>query len=331
MPAPERAASPTPARLAARVLAVAGAAAVALLLAERTVDTWRATATGPVHHDLGMMLVAASLWSGGIAAQGARWVALMPPGAGIGVGRGALAALGANALTVTLPGPTAEAMLATWSDRDGGVAWPTAAAALLLSRLLGLTVIGSLLLVIGPAAAGFARPAAALAAALGLSAVLVYAKGGGAIRRAAVAVLAALPSRAQPFAPRVLGVVDAALAPRAGAARTWAKASAWSLVSVALMAGGGYASARAVGVDVAGGTYAWMHCAAAIGGLVSLLVPSGIGPLDLLWVAMFTASGLPPAEGAAAALGWREMQALSLLISVGPLLWLARRCLRSPA
>lgn len=331
MASPERAAPPTPARLAVRVIAVALVAGVVVILAQRGLATWRAStgAGAPPEQDLAMMVLSSLLWSAGIAAQGARWVALMPPSPGMTAARAALATFGANALTVTLPGPTAEAMLATWSDRDGGVTWPTAAAAQLLSRLLGLTLIGVLLLLIGPAAAGFARPAAALAASLGLAAVVAYTRGGGAIRRAFVSAIAWLPPRARALGPRVLGVVDAALAPRAGAGSTWAQAAGWSLVSVSLMGAGGYVSARAVGVDVDPWTYAWMHCAAAIGGLVSLLVPSGIGPLDLLWVAMFKANGLSATDGATAALGWREMQALSLLMSVPALLWLARRSLRA--
>jgi uncharacterized membrane protein YbhN (UPF0104 family) len=301
--------------------------------------------------DLPLLLLASALWSAGIAAQGPRWAALL--GKGPGAARAALAVFGTNALTVTLPGPSGEALLAAWCERDLGIPWATGASAKLLSRLLGLAVLGLLLLLVGSmvVGGGTTLPAGALALAVGLAALTSYRAGGARLRRILAAGIARLPANPRarppssvggarrppnprdapdsqarpPLAPRLLTILDDALAPRQGNAGAWARATLWSLVSVVLMGLGGYTSALAAGVAPSPGTYAWMHLVTSVAGLVAFVIPAGLGPVDALWVALFALSNLEPADGFAAALAWRQMQALSLLLSIGPLVWVGKR------
>lgn len=313
-----------PARAALRVAAVAAVALALTAMIGRSLEGLLAppgaTPRGPV--DVPLLLLASALWSAGIAAQGPRWAALL--GKGPGAARAALAVFGTNALTVTLPGPSGEAMLAAWCERDLGIPWATGASAKLLSRLLGLAVLGLLLLLVGTTVVGgdATLPAGALALAVGVAAITAYRAGGARLRRILAAGIARLPDGAR---PRLLTILDDALAPREGDAKAWAHATLWSLVSVVLMGLGGYTSALAAGVAPSPGTYAWMHLVTSVAGLVAFVIPAGLGPVDALWVALFAMSNLEPADGLVAALAWRQMQALSLLLSIGPLVWVGKR------
>ncbi len=280
----------------------------------------------------GLLLLSGVLWSLGIAAQGPRW-ALLLPSARIGgpppsASRAALAVLGTNALTVTLPGPAGEALLAAFCERDLGIPWATGAAAKLLSRVLGLLILGVLLLLGVGFLPGLLRwaPAGIIAAVAGGVALVIYLGAVGRIRWVVDAMLSLLPAGIQAKAQGpVREILEHALAPRAQPVSMWLKAAAWSLVSTGLMGAGGYVSALAVGVAPDFTTYLWMHVVSSVAGLVGMVVPAGLGPLDALWVLLFVGIDRPVEDGLLAAIAWRQMQAVSLLVSLGPLVWVGRR------
>lgn len=294
---------------------------------------------GPLSLDPLLVCLAGLLWSVGIAAQGPRWAALLPHSDGPpGIVRSALAVLGTNALTVTIPGPSGEALLAAFCERDLGIPWATGAAAKFLSRLVGLALLGGLLLAgvaVIPGAAAWAPGWMAGLASLTIGVVFlgVYWFSSRGLRSGAAALLVRLPppTRARLEEP-VLAIVDHALAPKGQPAGMWVRAAAWSLVSTGFMGAGGYASAVAVGVAPDLGVYLWMHVVSSVAGLVGMVIPAGLGLLDALWAALFVvtaAPGVAPTlafeHGLMAAVAWRQMQAISLLISLGPLAWVGRR------
>ncbi len=289
-----------------------------------------------------VLCLAAALWSAGIAAQGPRWNALLPPGGGVRrTLYSGLAVLGANALTVTVPGPSGEALLTAFCARDFGVPWATGGAAIFLARLLGLGLLGAGALAgVGLVPGGSAwAPAAGFALGLGGLLVSTYLVAGRGLRGAVATVGGWLPAHLwRRIGPAVVGVVDQVLTPGAQPVRTWLTATAWSLVSTVLMAAGGYCSAVAVGVAPSPAIYLWMHAVSAVAGLVAMVIPAGIGPLDALWVGLYVAvrasgesEGEALQQGVIAAVAWRQMQALSLLISLGPLAWVGRRAAQPSA
>ena len=283
-----------------------------------------------------LLCLAGVLWSAGIAAQGPRWAVLLPTtGRPPGVVRSALAVLGTNGLTVTIPGPSGEALLASFCERDLGIPWATGAAAKFLSRLLGLALLGAFLLAGVAFIPGVESWAPAGIAALTVGTVLlgIYMFSSHGIRAVAVALIGLLPTstRARVQAP-LLAIINHALAPGGQSASHWVRATCWSVVSTGLMGAGGYASALAVGVAPEWSVYLWMHVVSSLAGLVGMLIPAGLGPLDALWVALFVvvrAPGVDAAtaaqQGVLAAVAWRQMQAISLLISLPPLGWVVRR------
>lgn len=315
---------PLPRRVAARVVLTAAAAFVAVAAIGHAV---RAALDAPaaVTPDPVLLGIGALFWTAGIAAQGPRWAAMLPeprPGAA----RAALALCGTNALTVTVPGPSGEALLAAWAQRTLGIPWATAAAAQLTARLLGVAVLAAALwlgVATRPGLAGWAH-GAGLAAAVGLTALAVFLTGRGRAAAALHALYRRAPARLRTAAvDAAVGALTDALAPTTRPALV--RATLWSMASTLGMGAGGYCSALAVDLAPATGTYLWMHIAASLAGVLAFVMPAGIGAVDGVWVALFVASGRSAAEGVTAAVAWRQAQALSLLLNAGPLLWVGRR------
>ena len=309
--------------VAALAFAIAGAVGHALIGALRTRPS--------ADLDPRLLVLAALFWSLGIAAQGPRWAAMLPrprPS----VLQSALAVLGANTLTVTVPGPSGEALLATYSDRVLGIPWATAASATLISRLIGLGLVGVLLFVGVAALPGLQQWLAAAAVTLGISAtaLTLYLSVSGRAQPIVAALDARLARHLPPkLADRLRSVLRDALTPGLHTPTDWARAVTWSLLSTLLMAAGGYTSACAAHLSPAPLVYLWMHVATAVAGLVAFVVPAGLGAIDALWVGLFVATGHSAGEGVLAAVAWRQMQALALLISVGPLLWISKQAART--
>jgi len=273
--------------------------------------------------------LAAVLWTLGIAAQGPRWAAILPAPRP-SVIQSALAVLGANTLTVTIPGPSGDALLAAYSDRVFGIPWATAASATLLSRLLGLGLIGILLLFGVAALPGLQQwqTAASVALALSGSALAAYLGISGRARPLVSTLSEWLTPRVSTqVAAKLRATLHDALAP--GPSADWGKAVTSSLVSTLLMAAGGYTSACAAHLTPAPLVYLWMHVATAVAGIVAFVVPGGFGAIDALWVGLLVATGHSAAEGVLAAVAWRQMQAIALLISLGPLLWISKQAART--
>lgn len=279
--------------------------------------------------DRPLLGLSAVLWSLGIAAQGPRWAAILPAPRP-SVAQSALAVLGTNTLTVTVPGPSGEAMLAAYSDRVLGIPWPTAASATLISRLLGLGLLGILLLVGVVALPGLQQWQTAAGVALGLSgsSLAAYLLISKQARPLVVALSEWLTQRVSTHvAAKLRAALHDALAPGAGA--DWGRAVTWSLLSTLLMAAGGYTSACAAHLAPAPLVYLWMHVATAVAGVVAFVIPAGLGAIDALWVGLFVATGHAAAEGVLAAVAWRQMQALALLVTLGPLLWISKKAARA--
>lgn len=315
---------PTPWRAAARAALTAAAAFAAVGWIGHTALA-ALHASAELHPDPARLTAAALLWSAGIAMQGPRWAALLPeprPAAPAA----ALALLASNTLTVTVPGPSGEALLATWAQRAHGVPWPTAAAAQIVARVLGLAVLGGCVLLgaaLVPGLDAWAVGAAAVVAGA-LAALAAFLAGRGRAARALGAVYARLPERYRtPGAQRALAALQAALIPEVRPALL--RAAGWSMAGTLTMGLGGYCSALAVHAAPAPGVYLWMHVATSLAGIAAFVVPSGAGAIDALWVAAYVAAGRTAAEGVLTAVAWRQMQAVSLLIGAGPLLWVGRR------
>ena len=320
--------SPTSWRSAARVALVAALSfAIAGAVGHAVLGVLREGARPSTALDPKLLALAATLWSLGIAAQGPRWAAMLPTPRP-SIAQSALAVLATNTLTVTVPGPSGEAMLAAYADRALGIPWATAASATLIARLLGLGLVGILLFVGVAALPGLHQWQTAAAVTLGISgaALAAYLLVSGRAQPIVAALDARLTRHLPPkLADRLRSVLRDALTPGLHTRSDWARAVSWSLLSTVLMAAGGYTSACAAHLSPAPLAYFWMHVATAIAGVVAFVVPAGLGAIDALWVGLFVATGHSAAAGVLAAVAWRQMQALALLISVGPLLWISKK------
>ncbi len=283
--------------------------------------------------DLRWIVFAAVAWTSSLAAQGARWRALIPPAYGerapgpLGLAR---LVLGANVVGAALPGPAGE-LASALVVAERGVPFAAAFGAAVLGRVVALGVIGAgaLLLGIGvradlpesaqelllwptlllacgglsaPILAGFARP---LGSAIERVADRVADRGtpDGWLQRAGPRLRAGV-ARAQE-------ALDAlATLPR----RAWISAVGWSVVSLAIQSIAIRCAFGAVGAWPPWHLTAFLHLLMSLAAIAGILLPAGGLAVDALFVAVFPAvAGVDAGTAVLAAVSVRWMRVLVLL------------------
>ncbi len=293
----------------------------------------------------GWMGLALLVWSLSFVAQELRLRALVPvhprpPAAGF-----VWVVMGSNAVHLALPGPVAE-LGAAWALRQQyGVPMPAALAAALLARVLALAVFGVVALALWPIVADDlpSRVAAAvtpLAVGTGLLSAAIF----GFLRwplhgvRVAGALIARLSQwpligrMLQRIAPRIRWWARCFAAVGRVPIRSWLEAGLFSLVNLLVLTLSAGLTLRAAGIDSSFLGMLFIQATTAVVSVAGLLVPGGLGAVEMLFVLLFPlcADG-GAADAVFAAIALRCVHLTNLLLGVPALSWLVATLPGEPA
>ncbi len=284
----------------------------------------------------GWLLLALLAWSLSIGVQTLRLRALVPASPRPPLSGFALVILGSNAVHLALPGPVAE-LGAAWALRQRyGVPMPSALAAALLARVLALAIFGLATLGLWPLVADRLPPSVSSAVwPLAISTGLLGAGLLGLLARpSAVAAFAAgladrlgrspplaryaerLGSRLRWWARCFAAVGELPLS-------RWAEAAALSVLNLLVLTGSALLTFRALGLDAALLGTLFMQALTAVASVAGLLVPGGLGAVEVLVVLLFPlyAEGTT-ADAVFAALALRSVHLVTLVIGIPAMSWL---------
>ncbi len=284
----------------------------------------------------GWLALALGAWSLSVAVQTLRLRALVPvsprpPFLGF-----LWVVLGSNAVHLALPGPVAE-LGAAWALRQRyGVPMPTALAAALLARVLALAIFGLVTLALWPLVAdrvpalldGVLGPLAVATGFLGLGLVGVLSQPVRVARVAAAAVdrlvaFGGVGGRGRRFAERLRWWARCFTAVGEVPLHRWAEAAGWSLANLAVLTGSSLLTLRAVGIDAEVLGTLFMQAITAVASVAGLLVPGGLGAVEVVVVALFpmVAAG-STADAVFAALALRGVHLAALVLGIPAMSWL---------
>ncbi len=282
--------------------------------------------------DVGWLALSLAIWSASAVLQALRWRALLPVARRPPPGMLTWIVLGANALTLAVPGPVGEFASAWYLRHRYGVPMVTALAATLLGRALAILCFGIATLTLWPLRAAalppdvvqLVTPIALVTGGITLPiAWLCFRPGhavafvGGMLNRVlrgerAVRVRERVAWWTQCFA--ALGSI--------GASR-WATAVGLCFLNLGVMSVSTLTSLRAVGIVADPLGTVFMQSITAVASVAGILVPGGFGAVEVLVVAIFPtfASGTT-ADAVFAAVALRSIHLLTLLLGLPAMLWL---------
>lgn len=284
----------------------------------------------------GWLAAALAAWSLSVVVQALRLRALVPVRPSPPVAGFVAVVLGSNAVHLALPGPIAE-LGAAWALRQRyGVPMPSALAAALLARVLALAIFGVVTLAMWPLVA--TRVPAGLSAALGPLALVTGLAGFGLLgvlaRPVQVVVLAArlaerlggvpvLARHAARFGDRLRWWARCFAAVGGVPMGRWLQAAGLSVVNLAVLTGSALLTLRALGIDADPLGTTFMQALTAVASVAGLLVPGGLGAVEVLVVLLFPLYAVgSTADAVVAALLLRAVHLTTLVFGIPAMSWL---------
>lgn len=231
------------------------------------------------------------IWVSSAWVQGRRWHALLPV-EGLSAEELARVLLGANVLNLALPGPVGELGAAWYLYREHGVPLPMGLSSTLLGRFVALLVYGAVTLGLWPwlqVPEATGRWLGPLTGVLALGTLPLLALFRPTLLLRPVAWIGRLPGGAaleQRFQwwIRCFGALG-----RLGMGR-WLKAAAWSLVNVGVLGTAGYCCFAAADVQARPFGALFVQAFTALVSVAAVILPSGLGAVDLAFVSVFPAA-----------------------------------------
>lgn len=262
----------------------------------------------------------AVVWTLALFIQGERWRALIPHEGPRPLEVGLVVA-GTNVLNLALPGPVGEVVSAWYLKKRWGVPFAVAIGSEILARLLAMAILGILALGLAPWVPGGGPARGALALGLGLGGVFLGLVSG--------------------WPRRVLGLVDRLPLPRSlrgrvgwlrdtlGAlgglgARRWARAMGWAILNLAVLWVGVGTAFWAAGSEPRPLGLLLVHVLGSLGVVASVIFPGGLGTMEAIYVGLHGTLGVTVEEAVLGAVAIRWVQLGSMVLCLGPLLFVAR-------
>lgn len=318
--------------------AVVGFAILRFLDGAKAADRLRAISPG-------WMALALLTWSLSIGVQTLRLRALVPVSPRPPLSGFAFVILGSNAIHLALPGPVAE-LGAAWALRQRyGVPMPTALAAALLARVLALAIFGIVTLALWPLVADrlpehvamAVTPLAIATGLLGSGLVVLLMRPAAAAGLAArfadrFAALPLLSRHAERIGGRLRWWARCVAAVGELPLSRWAEAAALSLMNLLVLTASALLTLRAVGFAADPLGTLFMQALTAVASVAGLLVPGGLGAVEVLVVLLFPlyAEGTT-ADAVFAALALRSVHLATLVLGIPAMSWLIATLPDDPA
>jgi uncharacterized membrane protein YbhN (UPF0104 family) len=234
-----------------------------------------------------------AIWACTVIPQGQRWSALLPSPQAPGPWRLSGVLMGSNLLNLALPGPVGELGAAWFLRRRYGVPLALALASTLLGRVLALLVFVTVTLLCWPflsvpeTTARWLQPLCLLLFLGGL-ALLPLLIAPQWLLHTLSRVLSALPF-GQRFLPRIRWWLDCFSQLGHLGPRRWLRALGWSLVNTLLLGCSGYLCFSASGASVSLLGSVFIQSLTAVASVAAILIPSGLGAVDITFVGAFPA------------------------------------------
>jgi uncharacterized protein (TIRG00374 family) len=279
----------------------------------------------------GWLMLALLLWSSSAILQGFRWKALIPDSRAPSPLRLGWVLFGSNVLNIAMPGPVGELGAAGFLKSRYQVPLAVGLVSTLIARLWALVVFAIVVLLLWPVVgAGLSKELSdwLKPVVLLLGAILVPA-----------GVLIGYPDQSLKFAQR--GLVFFKIERGRSALEWWLQCFAevgklgikrhlqavlWAILNTLLLGAAGYMCFRAVGVEGELVGIVFLQALTALTSVLAILLPSGLGAVDAMFIVAF-ATAAPqagPGDAVACAMVVRLVQLCSLAAGLPAMLSLLK-------
>ena len=237
------------------------------------------------------LLAAWAAWACTVIPQGRRWSALLSSEQAPGPWQLTGVLMGAHVLNLALPGPVGELGAAWYLRRRYGVPLALALVSSLMGRVLALLVFAAVTLLcwpflsVPPDTARWLGPLALLLA-LGTLPLLPLLLAPRPLLQLLSGFLPFLPFGAR-FAPRITWWLQCFTQMGHLGPRRWLRALGWSLCNTLLLGCSGYLCFSASGIPASFLGSIFIQSLTAVASVISILIPSGLGAVDITFVGAF--------------------------------------------
>lgn len=280
----------------------------------------------------GWLALSLLVWMTSLGVQGLRWRALLPVRTRPPAAMLAWVVFGANALSLAIPGPVAELAGAWYLRHRYGVPMVTALAAALLSRALAVVMFGLASLVLWPIVATslpddvvrLVTPIALVVCLVSLPMAALCYRPAAMVRWSGALLTSVLPaSISGRFAGRIDWWVRCFTAVGEISPWRWAEAAALCLLNLLVLGTSTLLSLWAAGIPSDPLGVLFMQALTTVASVAGLLVPGGLGAVEVLVIALFPTFAVgDTADAVFVAFALRWIHVLTLLLGMPAMVWL---------